>query len=749
MKGLRKSQQDILQYRGGKLGIAAVPGSGKTYTLSLLAANLIRQNRIDDNQEILVVTMTNSAVDNFSTRIAGFMKEFGLLPNVGYRVRTLHGLAHDIVRERPDLANLSEQFEILDERDCDAILANLVADKLAYERELANRWVDPNAYRDGSDRDYKVREKFTKLAKAFIREAKDLQMDPPAIQQRLTEAQYSNELMSFCNEVYTLYQRAIAQRSGVDFNDLIQLALQSIRTDPLFLERLQFRWPYILEDEAQDSSRLQQDILRLLSGENGNWVRVGDPNQAIFESFTTASPNFLHGFLREPGTTARTLPVSGRFAHSIRDLANELIRWAQADHPVEGMRGSLTPPLIDAPPPDDSQAENVNRPCQVYLSNKPLSPDNELDYVMNSVSRWLPLNPDKTVAILASTNRRAEKFVEALRKRKIPVVELLNTTQHYRDTLDTLEAVIHYLASPKSHTLAKAYSCWRRNELKQEAGRAPYEAALQHIQTCKRLEDLLAPLPDQDWIEQAEGIHRDFVRVELNDFRLRVARWQAAALLPIDQLILTIAQDLFVSSDPDAQPTSMNDLALAETIARQMGRLADEAPGMQLEQFARRLSVLKANKALSKFGEADQGFDPKQHKGQVVVATIHKAKGLEWDRVYFTAANSYDFPSLDPADQYISEYGNRDNLNLEAEVITRLKALIEGDLEGLFIAEGVPSEQARASYCVERMRLFFVAVTRACQDLSITANTGRFSGSVRCSQPLQHLAEYQKAKQSL
>ncbi len=54
---------------------------------------------LEEDQEVLVVTLVNSAVDNFAKRVAAFVRERGLLPNLGYRVRTLHGLAHDIVRE--------------------------------------------------------------------------------------------------------------------------------------------------------------------------------------------------------------------------------------------------------------------------------------------------------------------------------------------------------------------------------------------------------------------------------------------------------------------------------------------------------------------------------------------------------------------------------------------------------------------------------------------------------------------------
>ncbi|GAF92248.1 unnamed protein product, partial [marine sediment metagenome] len=112
----RPKQKEILAYQMGKMGVSAVPGSGKTQILSLLAAQIIASGVLEDDQEVLVVTLVNSAVDNFAIRVGDLVKKQGLLPNLGYRVRTLHGLAHDIVRERPDLIGLSEEFQIIDER---------------------------------------------------------------------------------------------------------------------------------------------------------------------------------------------------------------------------------------------------------------------------------------------------------------------------------------------------------------------------------------------------------------------------------------------------------------------------------------------------------------------------------------------------------------------------------------------------------------------------------------------------------
>ena len=105
----RSSQQEILKYRGGRLGIAAVPGAGKTHILSALAAKIIHEGWLAGDQEILIVTLVNSAVDNFESRIKRFFAN-PLQALYKYRVRTLHGLAHDIVREKPARVGLEEHI---------------------------------------------------------------------------------------------------------------------------------------------------------------------------------------------------------------------------------------------------------------------------------------------------------------------------------------------------------------------------------------------------------------------------------------------------------------------------------------------------------------------------------------------------------------------------------------------------------------------------------------------------------------
>ncbi len=95
---LRPAQQSILAYRSGRMGISAVPGSGKTWTLSRLAAQIVSSGVLLDDQELLVVTLVNSAVENFNLRVGAFVEAAGLLAHLGYRVRTL---ARPGARHRP------------------------------------------------------------------------------------------------------------------------------------------------------------------------------------------------------------------------------------------------------------------------------------------------------------------------------------------------------------------------------------------------------------------------------------------------------------------------------------------------------------------------------------------------------------------------------------------------------------------------------------------------------------------------
>lgn len=718
----RPKQQEILAYQGGKMGVSAVPGSGKTQILSLLAAQIITSGVLEDDQEVLVVTLVNSAVDNFSLRVGNLVQVRGLLPNLGYRVRTLHGLAHDIVRERPDLLGLSEDFQIIDERTAAEIREGAALAWMRANPSALDDYLDSNL--DESKLDWVRRDrlpvKISEVALAFIRFAKDKQLTPEHLRARLDDLPVPLPLAEMGSAIYQAYQQALLYRGAVDFDDLIRLALQALRLDESYLERLQHRWPYILEDEAQDSSQLQEQILHTLAGSSGNWVRVGDPNQAIFETFTTASPESLRDFLASPEVTDLDMPNSGRSTNSIIDLANHLIDWTQSEHPRSEVRGALSKPHIIETPPQDPQPNPADDPWSIHLIERKLTPQEEIHFVANSIAEWLPDHPDETIAVLVPRNRRGFELVDELRQRKLDFSDtLLRSTTATRGATGALANLLNYLSDPGStKKMARAYQVWRRKDWDDEEKSVHFKRVSKLLKGCRYVEEYLWPRASHDWLESLDSDDDDIrVTEELLQFRHILQRWQGATMLPIDQLVLALAQDLF--HEPP-------DLAITHKLSVLLRRTRDMHPEWRLPDFTEELAVIARNeRRFLGFSEDDTGFDPEKHKGQVVVATIHKAKGLEWDRVYLMSANNYDFPAGIPGDNYISEsWFLRNNLNLEAEALAQLQVALSAD-EYSWYQEGEASTQARLDYVSERLRLLYVAITRAKKELFITWNNGR------------------------
>jgi ATP-dependent DNA helicase UvrD/PcrA len=746
----RPSQEQILRYRGGRLGIAAVPGAGKTQILSALAAQIIASGALGSEQEVLIVTLVNSAVDNFESRVKRFFDN-PLQALYRYRVRTLHGLAHDIVREKPARVGLEEHFAILDEREADFIRREAVNAWLSAHAGFLDDFLDPNLEEARRDwvRRQQLPDMISGLALAFIRSSKDRRLTPEKLRLLLDRQPAALPLAELGLEIYSDYQRALAYRAAVDFDDLIRLALDILESDEEYLERVRFRFPFILEDEAQDSSQLQQNILGLLSGPSGNWVRVGDPNQAIFETFTTASPELLRTFIAEHPSV--DMPESGRSQPSIIELANFLIDWVMTDHPIEEAQTALAPPHIEPAPPDDPQPNPENDKTAIRFISKRLTPEEEVTAVVDSLSRWLPENGDSTVAVLVPRNARGVEVISALKNKNIEYVEFLSSTSNTRAAAGALSNLISYLADPQSaQKLSKAYQVWRRDwrdvslrgtkqspDDKEMASSRRTLLAMTSawLRKVGNVEDYVNPglafargdtftlalSTRERGVQIADAIvgegEGDEVIAELNDFRVHVRRWLEAVTLPIDQLVLTLAQDVF---------TEAADLALAHKLALVLRKAADDHKEWRLPELTAELTVIAKNeRRFIGFSSDDSGFNPEQHRGKVVVTTMHKAKGLEWDRVYLMSVNNYDFPSNQPNDRFISEkWFLRNNLNLEAEALAQLDAAMSSS-EYDWYTEGAATLASRMDYIKERLRLFYVGITRAKKELIVTWNTGR------------------------
>jgi DNA helicase-2/ATP-dependent DNA helicase PcrA len=271
------------------------------------------------------------------------------------------------------------------------------------------------------------------------------------------------------------------------------------------------------------------------------------------------------------------------------------------------------------------------------------------------------------------------------------------------------------------------------------------------IQKCHHVEDYLWPRPGRDWLDtlhwadetdkslQETTLEDGYVpnyadRTMLHVFRELVRRWQEATILPVDQLVLTIAQDLFIEP---------SELALSHKLAMMLRAASEDNPQWRLSELTTELAVIARNqRRFLGFDQEDSGATAE--KGKVTVSTLHKAKGLEWDRVYLLSVNNYNFPSAQPYDEYIGEkWFIRGELNLEAEALAQLEALSATKP----YMEGSGTRQARLDYVQERLRLLYVGITRAKKELVMTWNTGRSREAKQMAVPFIALHTWWKTQQ--
>ena len=166
------------------------------------------------------------------------------------------------------------------------------------------------------------------------------------------------------------------------------------------------------------------------------------------------------------------------------------------------------------------------------------------------------------------------------------------------------------------------------------------------------------------------------------------------------------------------------ELATVHKISLLVCQILQDQPEWSINNVLSEIKDIANNtKTFLSFNEAEDGFNPDLHKGKVVVATYHKAKGLEWDKVYLSSLNNFDFPSASPDDYFLSE---RDIFvepkNRQAEIKMELEAIINPN---------APAYEPGLATIIDetmfprRIRLLYVGIT-ALKINTASYNTGRF-----------------------
>ena len=146
-----------------------------------------------------------------------------------------------------------------------------------------------------------------------------------------TPEQYADEVAKEYNKkifgrVYKEYQKRLKQNNALDFDDLIMLTVQLFRQNAEILNHYQERFPFILVDEYQDTNTAQFTLLSLLASRYRNLCVVGDDDQSGYRFRGASIHNILNFEKIFPATKVIRLEQNYRSTKNILAAASGVIK---------------------------------------------------------------------------------------------------------------------------------------------------------------------------------------------------------------------------------------------------------------------------------------------------------------------------------------------------------------------------------------------------------------------------------------
>lgn len=293
---LNPQQEAAVQAAQGPVLLLAVPGSGKTTVLIHRLGYLIFCLGVAPEQ-ILTVTYTVAATRDMAAR---FARTFGETWANRLEFRTINGLSARIIQHYERVKG-RQAFTLVTE---EGRLAALVGELY---RKATGEFAAESTVRS---------------LRTAITYCKNRQMTQEEIEA------YQVEDIPFA-KLYRQYHAELRRRRWMDYDDQMVYAAQILRQHGDILAYFQDKYRYLCVDEAQDTSRIQHTILKLLAGRRRNLFLVGDEDQSIY-GFRAADPGALLRFEEEyPGGRVLFLEKNYRSTATIVAAADRFIRQNQ------------------------------------------------------------------------------------------------------------------------------------------------------------------------------------------------------------------------------------------------------------------------------------------------------------------------------------------------------------------------------------------------------------------------------------
>ncbi|MBI3751809.1 MAG: ATP-dependent helicase [Chloroflexi bacterium] len=690
--GLNPEQSRAVTHGDGPLLIVAGAGTGKTEVITRRIAWLVATRRARPS-EILALTFTDKAAEEMQLRVDQLVP-YGY---VDTSISTFHAFGDWLIREFAFELGLSPDVRVLSRAEVVVFLRERLFELgLDAYRPLGDptRFLGALATLFARCRDEDVsQERYLAHAARLAATARELEAavtatpdagdaDRDAAAAAGEEAARQAELA----QAFGRYTTLLRTNGAIDFGDQVSLALALLRDSAAVRTKVQARYRYVLVDEFQDTNRAQSEIVALLAERHRNVTVVGDDDQSIYRFRGAAISNILQFRERYRGARTVVLRRNYRSFAPILDAAHRLVRFNDPDR-LEVKVGISKRLVPERAAPDPAPVRHLAF----------ASPGEEADWIAGEVSRRLAAGArPRAHAVLVRANADADPILRSLTMAGIPWRFSGSSGLYGRPEVRLLLSALRAVADPGSSVDVYAIAA-------SEDYRVPPDDLATVMSAARRRHrgtfEVLEELERQPGSLAVSGPGRAALARLLADLR-RLG--DLAHRRPAGEVLYSFLRDSgwlgrLVGSDSVAAEEALANVArFFDVIRAQSAILADDRAVFLAPHLA----------TLVESGDDPPTGDPDPDVDAVAVMTVHKAKGLEFPVVFLPGLVADRFPAR----------ARRDPLALPVELVDEV--LPDGDV-----------------HLQEERRLFYVAMTRARDELILTHASEATSGTARRISP--------------
>ncbi|HEX4602378.1 MAG TPA: ATP-dependent DNA helicase, partial [Candidatus Angelobacter sp.] len=659
-------QKQAIEHAQGPMLVLAGAGTGKTTVLVERIAWLIEQGHAKP-EEILAITFTDNAAAELKERVEKRLRRKAPVFKTSIFAGTFHAYCLGVLKRA------GQDFNLLLPEDVYVFLRQRI-DQLGLKRfikpaDLGQFLEDLKNFFDRCHEELVGPERFQEYVDC-LRAGSDM---PRNCRSKEVEEMGGPEIIARWQEiarVYTNSMRLLERENLGTFGMMIRNAVRLLESDPALLERERRKARFILIDEFQDCNSSNIILAQLLAGDEQNIFAVGDPDQAIYRFRGASSAAFEEFQKRFPKTDGVVLDENQRSRENILRVAFAAIN---ENPPVQSLGERVKFQRAQLESGRDRRDREgglfvFDEPVEIVLSD---SHEGEAAVIGEEIAQLRGRADECSMAVLYRQHMQREDLMAELAARDIPfIVTGLNVleTAMARDLLAVAGAVGN---DNDVDSLFRVCALPRFNvsadDLRKKLGVAGGQKSFRAVLlTLESAEPVLAA------IKQARGF---------------IAEQKLNAEAAITYLIREFGL-------PEQDPVVRAILRFAAAWVEKAFVRDDSLP-----EFLQYLEYYQQGRGiLPLYTEEQMAELERRHPEAVQLMSVHAAKGLEFSHVWLLRVTSGAFPT------YFKE-----SLFEFPPALRSSIAVGEGKL--------VHDQEER--------RLFYVAITRARDRLSIGSRPGK------------------------